>query len=48
MKSWLEHNNIGIYSIHNEGKSVVADGLDKTVTNEIYKIIYNCYISINQ
>ena len=25
MKSWLQDNNIEIYSIHNEGKSVVAE-----------------------
>ena len=25
MKSWLEKNSVEMYSIHNEGKSVVAE-----------------------
>ena len=27
MKSWLQDNDIEIYSIHNDGKSVVAERL---------------------
>ena len=34
MKSWLEKNNIKMYSTRNEGKSVVAERLLK---NKIYK-----------
>ena len=30
-------NNIGIYSTHNEGKSVVADRFIRTSKNKIYK-----------
>ena len=26
MKSWLQDNDIEMYSIHNEGKSIVAEG----------------------
>ena len=37
MKSWLQHNNIEIYSTHNEGKSVVAERLIRTVKTKIYK-----------
>ena len=29
MKSWLEKNDIAMYSTHNEGKSVVAERLKK-------------------
>ena len=37
MKSWLDKNTIEMYSIHNEGKSVVAGRLIRTVKNKIYK-----------
>ena len=30
MKSWLEKNNIEMYSTHNEGKFVVAERFVKT------------------
>ena len=34
-KKWLNGNDIKIYSIHNEGKSVVAERFIKTLKNEI-------------
>ena len=34
MKSWLE-KNIEMYSVHNEGKSVIAERFIKTLKNEI-------------
>ena len=37
MKSWLLNNTTEIYSTHNEGKSVVAEGFIKTLKNKIYK-----------
>ena len=37
MKSWLEENDIEMYSTHNEGKSVVAERFITTLKNEIYK-----------
>ena len=37
MKSWLEKNNIEMYSTHNEGKSVVAKRFIRTIKNGIYK-----------
>ena len=37
IKSWLEKNDIEIYSTHNEGKSVVAERFIKTTKNKIYK-----------
>ena len=37
MKSWLEKNNIEMYSTHNEGKSVVAERFIRTIKNKIYK-----------
>ena len=37
MKSWLEKNDIEMYSTHNEGKSVVAERFIRTTKNEIYK-----------
>ena len=49
MKSWLEKNHIGIYSTHNEGKSVVAERFNRTLKNKIYKymnsISKNVYIN---
>ena len=37
MKSWLEKNNVEIYSIHNDKKSVVAERFVRTLKNKIYK-----------
>ena len=37
MKSWLEKNNIEMYSTHNEGKSVVAERFIRTLKTKIYK-----------
>ena len=36
MKSWLEKNDIKMYSTHNEGKSVVAERFIRTLKNKIY------------
>ena len=36
MKSWLEKNVIEIYSIYNEGKSVVAERFIRTLKNKTY------------
>ena len=36
-KKWLKDNDIEMYSIHNEGKSVVAERFIKTLKNKIYK-----------
>ena len=48
MKSWLEKNDIEMYSTHNEGKSVVAERFIGTIKNKIYKhmtsISRNVYI----
>ena len=39
MKSWLQDNNIAVYSTHSEGKSVVAERFIRTLKNRIYKHI---------
>ena len=39
MKSWLEKNAIEMYSIHNEGKSFVAERFIRTLKSRIYKYI---------
>ena len=48
MKSWLQDNNIKMYSAHNEGKSVVAERLIRTLKTKIYRymtsISKNVYI----
>ena len=48
MISWLEKNDIEMYSTHNEGKSVVAERFIRTIKNKIYKhmtsISKNVYI----
>ena len=48
MKSWLEKNDIEMYSTHNEGKSVVAERFIRIIKNKIYKhmtsISKNMYI----
>ena len=37
MKSFLQNNNIELYSMHNEGKSVVAERSIRTLKTKIYK-----------
>ena len=48
VKSWLEKNDIEMYSAHHEGKSVVAERFIRTLQNKIYKymtsILKNLYI----
>ena len=36
MKSWIEKNDIEIYSMHNEGKPVVAERSIRTLKNKTY------------
>ena len=50
MKSWLQDNDIEIYSLLNEKKSVVAERFISTLTNKIYKYMTSIskkYISVN-
>ena len=48
MRSWLQDNDIEMYAIYNERKSVIAERFMKTSKNEIYKyltsISKNAYI----
>ena len=48
MKSWIEKDDIEMYSTHNEGESVVAERFIRTLKNNIYKymtsISKNVYI----
>ena len=37
MNSWLQDNNIEIYSIHNEGRFAVAERSIRTLNNKTYK-----------
>ena len=37
MKSFLQDSDIEMYSIHNEGKSVIAERFTRTLKNQIYK-----------
>ena len=37
MKSWLEKNDIEMYSTHNEGKSVTAERFTRNLKNKFYK-----------
>ena len=37
MKSWLQENNIKIYSTHNEGKYVIGERFIRDLKNKIYK-----------
>ena len=49
MKSWLDKNDIEIYSTHNEGKSVVAERFNRALKNKIYRcmtsVSNNVYIN---
>ena len=48
MKSFLQNNDTEMYSVHNEGKSVVTERFIKTLKNKTYKymtsISKNVYI----
>ena len=48
-KIWLKVNDIEMYSIHNEGKSVVAERFVRTLETKIYKYmtLVSKNISIN-
>ena len=50
MKSWIEKNDIVMYSIYSEGKSVVIERFFRTLKNKIYKYMIsvskNVYINI--
>ena len=37
MKSWLDKNDIEMYSTHNEGESIVAERFIRTLKTKIYK-----------
>ena len=37
LKKWLKDNDIEMYSIHNEGKSIVAERFIRTLKTKIYK-----------
>ena len=37
MKSFLQNNDIEMYSTHNEGKSVIAERFIRILKNKIYK-----------
>ena len=37
MKSWLQDNDIGMYSTHNEVKAVVTEKFIRTLRNKIWK-----------
>ena len=47
-KKWLKDHDIEMYSIHNEGKSVVAERFVRTLATKIYKymtlVLKNVYI----
>ena len=49
-KRWLKDNDIEMYSIHNEGKSVVAERFIRTLKNKIFKhmtaILKNVYFDV--
>ena len=37
LQKWLKDNDIEMYSIHSEGKSVVAERFIRTLRTKIYK-----------
>ena len=39
MKSWLQDNDIEVYSTHTEGKSVVSERFIITLNNKIYSFM---------
>ena len=45
-KRWLKDNDIKMYSIHNGGKSVVAERFIRTLKNKIYKYMTSVYKNV--
>ena len=47
-KKWFKNNDIEMYSVHNEGKSVVGERFIRTLKTKIYKymtsVSKNAYI----
>ena len=39
VKPWLVDNDIEKYSVHNEGKSVIAEKFDRTLSSKIPKYV---------
>ena len=37
MKSWIEKNNIKMYSMYYEGKCIIAETFIKTLKNKMYE-----------
>ena len=46
MKSWLEKNDIEMYSMHNEGKSVIAGRFIRTLKNKTYEYMTSLCICV--
>ena len=46
MKSWLDKNNIEMYSIHIDGKSVVAERFTISLKNKTYKYMTSIQKSV--
>ena len=46
MKSFLQNNNIEMYSTHNEGKSVVAEKFVVTLKNKSYKYMTSIFKNV--
>ena len=45
-KKWLQDNDIIMYSVHNKGKSVVAERLIRTLKSKIYKYMTSISSSV--
>ena len=49
-KKWLKDNDVEMYSIHNKGKSVIAERFIRTLKNKIFKhmaaILKNVYFDV--
>ena len=41
MKSWLQDNDVEIFSTHNEAKAVVVERFIRTLNNKMYKYDFN-------
>ena len=46
-RKWLKDNDIEMYSIHNEGKSIVAKWFIRTLKTKIYKYMTSASKSVN-
>ena len=48
MESFLQNNDIEMYSVHNEGKSVKAERFIRNLKNKVYMVLISTNVYIDK